>query len=197
MTESVAPHPDPREPRIISLADAPGERAAWDRPLPMVLAWSAAELLFVYNPWQFSSRLRTWVLRRFGANIGDGVIMRPRVRVRFPWKLQIGENSWIGEGVWIHNQARVTIGSDTVISQETFLTTGTHAHRTDMGLRTRPISIGDGVWITSRCMLLGGTVIGDGSLARPMSRISGQFAPNSVIDGIPAVHVANRFDEVN
>jgi len=121
--------------------------------------------------------------------------MRPRVRVRFPWKLKIGANSWIGEGVWIHNQDKVTVGADTVISQETFLTTGSHAHRTDMGLRTRPITIGDGVWITSRCMLLGGVTIGDGSLARPMSRVHGTFPPNSIIDGIPATQVGTRFNE--
>jgi len=182
-------------PPVVPLKDAPGERASWDRPLLTVLAWSAAELLLVYNPWQISSRLRTAVLRAFGAEIGPGVIMRPRTRVRFPWKLQVGANSWIGEGVWVHNQDHVRIGHDTVISQDTFLTTGSHAHRSDMGLRTKSIDIGDGVWITSRCMILGGTEVGQSSIARPMSRLSGTYPPNSVIDGVPAKRVGSRFDE--
>ncbi len=121
--------------------------------------------------------------------------MRPRVRVRFPWKLRIGANSWVGEGVWIHNQDHVRIGRDAVLSQETFLTTGSHAHRSNMGLRTRPIDIADGVWITSRCMILGGTTVGRSSIARPMSRLSGDFPPNSVIDGVPAIRVGDRFNE--
>ncbi|NII40834.1 putative colanic acid biosynthesis acetyltransferase WcaF [Curtobacterium flaccumfaciens] len=178
---------------VISLKDAPGERAAWDRHLGVVLAWSVAELLFVTNPWQISSRLRVRVLRAFGAEIGRGVVYRPRTRVRFPWKLRIGDNSWIGEGVWIHNQDRVEIGSDVVISQETFLTTGSHAHRRDMALITAPITIHDGVWVTSRCMVLGGTVIGRSSLVRPMSVVAGNVSSNTVVSGNPATPIGPRF----
>nr|WP_208385736.1 acetyltransferase [Curtobacterium sp. WW7] len=175
------------------MKDAPGERAAWDRHLGVVLAWSVAELLFVTNPWQISSRLRVRVLRAFGAEIGRGVVYRPRTRVRFPWKLRIGDNSWIGEGVWIHNQDRVEIGSDVVISQETFLTTGSHAHRRDMALITAPITIHDGVWVTSRCMVLGGTVIGRSSLVRPMSVVAGNVSSNTVVSGNPATPIGPRF----
>lgn len=181
-------------PPVISLRDAPGQRTSWDRSLAVVLAWSVAELVFVHNPWQISSRIRATVLRMFGAQIGSGVVLRPRLRVRFPWKLTIGSGSWIGEGVWIHNQDSVVIGSDVVISQETFVTTGSHAHRSDMALKTRPVVIEDGVWITSRCMLLGGTTIGRSSIARPMSRLAGTYPPNSVLDGIPATRVGQRFD---
>ena len=83
------------------------------------------------NPWQISSVLRIRVLRAFGAEIGNGVILRPRTRVKFPWKLHIGDRSWIGEGVWFHNQDHIYIGHDVVISQETFATTGSHGYRRD------------------------------------------------------------------
>jgi putative colanic acid biosynthesis acetyltransferase WcaF len=155
--------------------------------------WGLVELLFVYNPWQVSSRLRVAALRAFGADIGNGVIFRPRTRVRFPWKLTIGDDSWIGEGVWFHNQDRIAVGHDVVISQETFLTTGSHRHRTNMGLITRPITIEPGVWITSRCMVLGGTHLGTSSLVKPMSIVQGEVKANAVIDGRPAVQVGLRF----
>jgi putative colanic acid biosynthesis acetyltransferase WcaF len=178
---------------VLDLSAAPGERTTWNRPVAVVYLWAIVELLFVYNPWQISSRLRIHALTSFGAHIGKGVVFRPRTRVRFPWKLSVGERSWIGEGVWIHNQDDVHIGADVVISQETFLTTGSHAHRRDMRLITRPIAIEDGVWVTSRCMVLGGTQIGRSALVTPMSVVSGRVPANAVMSGNPAVQTGERF----
>ena len=76
---------------VINLSAAPGTRESWDRPAWVIYLWSAAELVFVTNPWQISSSLRANVLRAFGATIGEGVLLRPRLRVRFPWKLVIGD----------------------------------------------------------------------------------------------------------
>jgi putative colanic acid biosynthesis acetyltransferase WcaF len=168
---------------VISLAAAPGERQAWDRPAIVVYLWGVFELLFVTNPWQISSGLRVRVLRLFGAEIEDGVVFRPRTRVKFPWKLHIGKDSWIGEGVWFHNQDHIYIGHDVVISQETFLTTGSHAHRRDMALITKPIHIEPGVWITSRCIVTGGAHVGRSALVRPGSIVSGAV-PTNVVWGI-------------
>lgn len=178
---------------VIPLRLAPGERASWDRPLPVVVLWSITELLLVTNPWQVSSRLRIWALRRFGASIDAGVVFRPRTRVRFPWKLRIGAHSWVGEGVWIHNQAEVTIGRDVVISQETFITTGSHAHRKDMALLTKPVVIDDGAWVTSRVMVTGGVTIGRSALIRPMSLVSSSIPENAIYGGNPAAQVGWRF----
>jgi putative colanic acid biosynthesis acetyltransferase WcaF len=182
---------------VISLAQAPGERVSWDRPRWVVYLWAACELLFVHNPWQISSAIRVKVLRAFGADIGSGVVFRPRTRVRFPWKLTIGNDCWIGEGVWFHNQDHITIGHDSVVSQETFLTTGSHRHRTDMSLITRPIIIEPGVWITSRCMVLGGATIGRSSLVKPMSVVEGVLPTNVIAEGRPARAVAVRFRDEN
>ncbi|RDH98526.1 putative colanic acid biosynthesis acetyltransferase WcaF [Curtobacterium sp. AG1037] len=180
--------------RVIKLKDAPGERTAWGRPRAVVYLWGIAELLFVTNPWQISSGLRIKVLRAFGAEIGTGVIFRPRTRVRFPWKLHIDDDSWIGEGVWFHNQDHIYVGHDVVISQETFLTTGSHAYKRDMGLLTRPIHIEAGAWITSRCMVLGGSRIGRSALVRPMSVVNSELPENVVASGNPAKVEGPRFD---
>ena len=165
---------------VIDLSQAPGEGEAWNRPKWMVYLWSATELVLVTNPWQISSGLRTKALRAFGAKIGDGVIIRPRTRIKFPWNLEIGDRSWIGEGVWIHNQDQVTIGHDAVVSQETFITTGSHAHRKDMGLITRPVTIDDGAWVTSRCVVTGGVTVGRSALVQPMTRVAEDVPANAV-----------------
>lgn len=166
---------------VIDLSKAPGERAAWDRPAWVVYLWAVCELLFVTNPWQISSGLRVIVLRAFGAAIGQHVVFRPRTRVKFPWKLTIGDRSWVGEGVWFHNQDSVTVGHDVVISQETFITTGTHAVRTDMSLRTRPIRISDGVWVTSRCVILGGVSIGRSAVIGPLTLVDKDVPANVIL----------------
>lgn len=167
---------------VIDLSAAPGERAAWDRPRWVVYLWAVCELLFVTNPWQISSGLRIRVLRAFGAEIGSGVIFRPRTRVKFPWKLRIGDRSWIGEGVWIHNQDFVHVAHDAVISQDTLLTTGSHSHRKDMALVTRPIRVEAGAWVTARCVVLGGVTIGASCVVKPLTRVDADVPPNTVWD---------------
>lgn len=167
---------------VINLSDAPGKREAWDRPRAIVYLWAIFELLLVTNAWQISSKLRVWVLRKFGAEIGNDVVFRPRTRVKFPWKLHIGEHSWIGEGVWFHNQDHIYVGHDVVISQETFLTTGSHAHRRDMALITRPIHVEPGAWVTARCVVLGGSLIGRSAVISPNSVVRGEIAANTVTD---------------
>jgi len=181
--------------RVIDLSKAPGERAAWDRPTWVVYLWGLFELVFVTNPLQVSSDVRVRVLRLFGAKIGEGVVMRPRLRVKFPWKLSVGPRSWIGEGVWIHNQANLEIGSDVVVSQDSFLTTGTHAFRTDMALETQPVVIEDGVWITSRCVVLAGSHIRRSALVLPNTVVRGEV-PAGTLFGTPAGQVVGqRFND--
>lgn len=181
---------------VIDLSKAPGERGSWGRPRAVVYLWGAAELIFVSSPWQISSRLRIAVLRLFGADIGQGVIFRPRTRVRFPWNLRVGDRSWIGEGVWIHNQDLVTIGHDAVLSQEAFITTGSHSHRRDMALITRPVVVEPGAWVTARSVVLGGTTVGRTSILSPNS-VAGPnqiLLPGGVYSGNPARKTGERLE---
>lgn len=181
--------------RVIDLSRAPGERTVWGRPKAVVYLWAIVELLFVTNPWQISSRLRILVLRFFGAELGEGVIFRPRTRVKFPWKLHIGDRSWIGEGVWFHNQDDIYISNDVVISQESFLTTGSHRVRDDMGLITKPIRVEAGAWVTSRCILLGGSHIGASAIITPNSVVKAMqvVEPGAVFGQPDAVVLGNRY----
>jgi putative colanic acid biosynthesis acetyltransferase WcaF len=180
-------------PKVIDLSKAPGAGEAWDAPAWKVYLWGLVELALVSNPWQISSRIRRAALVAFGARIGEGAILRPRLRVRFPWKLAIGDRSWIGEDVWLHNQDRLTIGSDVVVSQGTFITTGTHAHRRDMALITRPVVIEDGAWVTARCTVLGGSRIGTSALVTPGTVVSGEVPEATVFGQPPGIVVRPRF----
>lgn len=180
--------------RVIALSGAGlgGYRRA--RPRWYEALWMAVEFALVSNPLQPSSRLRSLALRFFGARVGSRVILRPRMRVKFPWNLEIGDDCWIGEGVWFHNQDRVSVGHDTVISQETFITTGSHDFRRTMDLVTAPIAIGSGVWITSRCVVTLGVSIGDCVLVLPGSVVNRSLEPGNMYGGVPARFIGPRFD---
>lgn len=102
------------------------------------------------------------LLRAFGASIGIGVVIKPRVRIKYPWRLTVGDHCWVGEEAWIDNLADVTVGPHSVISQGAYLCTGSHNHRVEtFDLITRPIRIGAGAWICARAIVLGGVTIED------------------------------------
>ncbi|WP_247828497.1 DapH/DapD/GlmU-related protein [Arthrobacter antioxidans] len=122
--------------------------------------WIAASSLVVERIWCPPS-VRVGVLRAFGAEIGEGVLIRQGVRVHWPWKLTIKDDVWIGVDAWLLNLEPITIGRDVCISQGAFLCTGSH----DVNSRTfefdnAPIRIGDGAWIASRATVLRGVTVG-------------------------------------
>lgn len=123
--------------------------------------WYFASLLLVESGWLPISKFKVVLLRLFGADIGEGVTLKPHVKIKYPWRLKIGDHSWIGEQVWIDNLDQVTIGDHVCVSQGAYFCTGSHDHRSPtFELRTRPISVGDGAWIACKTTLLGGASVG-------------------------------------
>jgi putative colanic acid biosynthesis acetyltransferase WcaF len=134
------------------------------RGLVVVCLWSALAPLGA--SWFLPSRWRVWLLRLFGAQIGNGVLIKAHVRVRYPWRLRIGEHSWIGDGCWIDNWAPVTIGKNVCLSQSAYLCTGNHDWSDpSFAIAPQPITIGDGVWVGAHAVLGPGVQMGTGSIA--------------------------------
>ena len=78
--------------------------------------WLLVQFLFV-RAWMPGTTHRKWLLTLFGARIGSGVHIKPGVRIKFPWRLTVGDHSWIGEDAWIDNLGQVEIGANCIISQ--------------------------------------------------------------------------------
>jgi len=161
-----------------------GYEAKLDRGKPqwfIFLWWLLEGIIFPLTPHNFSG-LRSQLLRLFGAKIGQGVVIRSSVRVYFPWKLEIGDYSWIGEGVYVYNLDNVKIGSHTVISQNSYLCTGSHdINDSSFELITAPIFVGNGVWIASDCFIAPGVKIGANTVIG---------ARSSVFKSIPSQQIA-------
>jgi putative colanic acid biosynthesis acetyltransferase WcaF len=96
----------------------------------------------------------------FGARIGRGLVIKPRVTVKYPWFLELGDHVWLGEGVWIDNHTTVAIGSDVCISQGAYLFTGNHDWN-DPRFRffCHPITIADGAWVGAKAIVCPGSVL--------------------------------------
>jgi putative colanic acid biosynthesis acetyltransferase WcaF len=126
--------------------------------------WLLVSGLFVES-WLPGSGWRVALLRLFGARIGEGVVIKPGVKVKFPWRLAVDKNSWIGERVWIDNLGQVTIGKHACLSQGAYLCTGSHDWTSEsFDLIVAPISIADHAWICAYTTLAPGSSIGEGAV---------------------------------
>ncbi|MEK0086049.1 colanic acid biosynthesis acetyltransferase WcaF [Benzoatithermus flavus] len=111
------------------------------------------------------SAAKAAILRLFGARVGRGLVCKPRVGIKHPWFLELGDHVWLGEGAWIDNHCRVRIGSHVCISQEAYLCTGNHDwNDPGFAFRMAPIEIGEGAWIGARAILAPGAVIRRGEV---------------------------------
>ena len=116
--------------------------------------WYACNALLYSSAWFPNSSLKAALLRLFGARVGDRVVIKPRVNIKYPWRLEIGNDVWIGEGVWIDNLGQVTIGDDCCISQCAYLLTGNHDYGDyRFGLMVGTIVMEHGAWIAARSMV--------------------------------------------
>ena len=162
--------------------------------VPKRIAWYFVNLAVVYNPYLPLSAPRVWALRAFGARIGKGVNIKPQVKVKFPWKLDVGDGAAIGEECWIDNLDQVSIGKGAMLSQRTYLCTGNHDWSSrDLPLRTAPITIGDHAWVGAGVIVAPGTEVGADTVVTVGSVAAGKLPPNSICGGNPAVVRRERF----
>lgn len=155
--------------------------------------WYAVSILFFKNSLFAFSPLKCSLLRLFGAKIGNGVSIKPRVNIKYPWKLSVGDYTWIGEDVWIDNLCEVYIGNSVCLSQGALLLTGSHDHtRVTFDFVAHPITLHDGVWIGAKAVVGGGvtclthSILGIGSVAE------NNLDAYTIYKGNPAIPVIKR-----
>jgi len=136
---------------------------------------------------------RRWLLRIFGARVGTGVVIKPGVRVKYPWRLTVSDYSWLGEDCWIDNLEHVSIGSNVCISQGAYLCTGNHDWSDPVfGLLVRPIHIEDGAWIGAKALISPGVSIGECAIATAGSVVTHDIPRYEIHGGNPASFVKRR-----
>lgn len=155
--------------------------------------WYIINVIFFVNPLNPISRLKVFLLRVFGASIGKNVVIKQSVNIKYPWKLVVGDNSWIGEKVWIDNLARIDIGNNVCLSQGAMLLTGNHDFlKKTFDLMVKEIYIEDGVWIGSRAVVCPGVRCMTHAVLSVMSLANKNLEPYTIYQGNPALPVRQR-----
>jgi putative colanic acid biosynthesis acetyltransferase WcaF len=156
------------------------------------LWWLVQATLFHPSP-QVAYAFRRWLLRCFGAQVGKGVIIRPSVTVTYPWKISLGDYSWVGDDVVLYSLGEIAIGAHAVVSQRSYLCAGDHDYQqTDFSIRARRISIGDQAWVAADVFVGPGVHIGVGAVIGARSAVFKNMPGGMVCMGTPAVPVKPR-----
>jgi putative colanic acid biosynthesis acetyltransferase WcaF len=178
--------PDRDAPALVNLQHY--DQSWFDRGRPgwvILLWWLVQAIAFPLTP-HFLHAPRIALLKLFGAQIGRGVSIRPTARFTYPWKVTIGDHSWIGDDVVVYSLDRVQIGEHCVISQKSYLCTGSHdLQDLAFGLKTASIAIGNGVWIATDCFIAPGVQIGSNAVIGVRSTVLSHMPNQQVCWGSP------------
>ena len=161
---------------------------SWKRAL-----WFVINGIFFVNPLNPISSIKVFLLRLFGAKVGRGVVIKPGVNIKYPWKLRIGDHTWIGERCWIDNLAMVNIGANACLSQGSMLLCGNHNYqKSTFDLMVGDITLEEGVWIGAQSIVTPGVTCKSHAVLAVCSVATKDLEPYSIYQGNPAQKIKDR-----
>lgn len=194
--KAAQPAPDagaPRAPRYQDLARFRLPVNFRGRPGWYVqLWWLVQASLFAHSP-QFMYGWRRWLLRRFGMKVGKGVLIRPSVTVTYPWKVSIGDHSWVGDGAVLYSLGPIEIGAHAVVSQRSYLCAAGHDHRRPtFDIYEQKVTVGDEAWVAADVFVGPGVTVGRGAVVGARSSVFRDLPEGMLCLGSPARPVSPR-----
>jgi putative colanic acid biosynthesis acetyltransferase WcaF len=154
--------------------------------------WIIQDTIFAGSP-QFLYGWRRFLLRLFGAKIGKNVIIRPSVKITYPWKLSIGDHSWIGDNVDLYTLGNIEIGKNAVISQKSYLCAASHDYTKEtFDIYDHKITIEDEAWIATDVFIAPGITIGKGAVIGARSSVFSDMPAGMICVGYPAKPIKPR-----
>jgi putative colanic acid biosynthesis acetyltransferase WcaF len=158
------------------------------------MMWYLVKIIFFLSAIPYPSSFKVIILRIFGAKIGAGLVIKPRVNIHFPWKLMIGDNVWIGEEAFLLNFELLTIGNNVCVSQRAFLCGGNHDYKIpSMPYRNGSITLEDGSWIGASSFVGPNVCIGTDTVVSAGSVVTQSLEGNGIYRGNPAHLIKNRW----
>lgn len=160
--------------------------------LTVQMWWLVQATLFACSP-QFAYKWRAQLLRWFGADIGKDVVIRPSVKITYPWKLTIGDYAWVGDNAELYTLGPITIGNNAVVSQRSYLCTGSHDYTAEaFDIFALPIVIEDEAWVATDVFIAPGVTIGKGAVIGARSSVYKDMPEGMVCKGSPAKPIKER-----
>lgn len=160
---------------------------------PVEACWYITKVIFFLSSLPWPQSLKIALLRGFGARVGTGFVLRPRVNIHFPWKLTIGNDCWIGERCEILNLAAFTMGSNSALAHDVYIAAAGHDITSPwMQYKNQPIAIGDGSWVATRSYIGPGVTVGNNCVIAAGASVVRDVPDNTVVGGVPARPIAKR-----
>jgi putative colanic acid biosynthesis acetyltransferase WcaF len=148
--------------------------------------WQLVQATLFRLPLPRSYGWRRFWLKRFGAVMGKNAAVHPTTRIIHPWLLEMGDWTMIGPGVTVYNLGKVTLGHQSVISQQAYICAGTHDYtRPEFPLLRPEVHIGAGVWIAACAFVGPGVTIGDNTVIGACAVVTGDIPAGVVAAGNP------------
>ncbi|HEY4800243.1 MAG TPA: WcaF family extracellular polysaccharide biosynthesis acetyltransferase [Bacteroidia bacterium] len=167
----------------------------WYKPGASLLKrmlWYGINACFFNSYCPFYS-LKIFLLKIFGAQVGRNVVVKPKVNVKYPWNIAIGDHTWIGEGVWLDSLGKIAIGANACLSQNAMLICGNHSYKKQtFDLIVGDITLEDGVWIGAGAMVCAGVTCKSHAVLTAGSVATNDLESYSIYQGNPAVKVKDR-----
>jgi putative colanic acid biosynthesis acetyltransferase WcaF len=136
---------------------------------------------------------RRFLLRLFGCSLGKSVLVRPTAEITYPWKVSIGDYSWIGHDVTLYSLGEIHIGANVVVSQGSYLCAAAHdMQSSNFDIYDEPIFIDAEVWIAADVFVSPGVHIGRGAVVGARSTVLHDLPAMMVSFGNPAKPVRPR-----
>jgi putative colanic acid biosynthesis acetyltransferase WcaF len=159
----------------------------------VVQLWEIVQnTLFAWSP-RVMYGWRVFLLRLFGAKVGKRVLVRPSAKIAYPWKVEIGDYAWIGDNAALYSLAPITIGSNAVVSQNSYLSAASHDYREiSFPYVLKPILIGEQAWIAADVFVAPGITIGRGAVVGARSTVWHDVPELAIAIGNPAKVVGRR-----
>lgn len=155
--------------------------------------WGMVYVLFFKYSLTPMHSWRSFILRLFGAKIGKGVHIYPKVKIWAPWNLEVADEVGVANGVDLYTQDKVILGYRAIISQRSYICTGTHDFtQTGHPLRTMPISINAHAWVAAEAFIAPGVTVGEGAVVGARSAVFRNVDKWDVVGGNPARFIKKR-----
>ena len=161
-------------------------------PAAKVYCWYLIDVICFKSGLIPFSTILVGILRLFGAHIGKDVRIKPGIHIRYPWKLRLGDHSWLAD-CYIDNLDMVIIGKHVCISQQAMLMTGNHDYKSrTFDLMTKPIIIEDGVWIGAKSLVAPGVRVATHAVLTAGSTAVRNLDAYVIYQGNPALRQRTR-----
>ena len=164
---------------------------------------------------------KVFILKCFGCKVGKNVVIKPWVKIKFPWMLSLGNSVWLGESVWIDNISNVIIGNNVEIGANSSVDRAKFSatiigdgckidnlvqigHNSKLGKfcimagnsgLAGSVTLGNGVIIGGSASIKDHTVIGDGAIVGAGSGVTGDIPAGKTMLGYPAVEARDALKQ--